>query len=206
MLFLLTDNKIRETLNNLILKSPQDWQTGVALPFVRINGTTVEWDELRFDVRLMQRVPYEGISRMQTSLRRRHRDRVVRRGIGMTIESDFYATEAGRQHFSDQLTSIRYCVQETCNFDALFAYLTCGNYDFRYDMQKGLRPRRSVRMAMSHEIMFYAIVQKEGLGLDKAVEEAKSRMSRYNVTPNMLVVPPQLLLYMALAPEEKIKY
>ena len=43
---------------------------------------------MRFDVRLLQRVPYEGISRMQTSLRRRHRDRVVRRGIGMTIESD----------------------------------------------------------------------------------------------------------------------
>jgi len=47
----------------------------------------------------------------------------------MTIESDFYATDAGRQHFRDQLTSIRYCVQETCNFDAIFAYLTCGNYD-----------------------------------------------------------------------------
>ena len=41
------NNKIRETLNNLILKSPQDWQTAVALPFVRIQGTTVEWDELR---------------------------------------------------------------------------------------------------------------------------------------------------------------
>ena len=41
---------------------------------------TVEWDEIRFDVRLLQRVPYEGISRMSTSLRRRHRDRVVRRG------------------------------------------------------------------------------------------------------------------------------
>ena len=47
----------------------------------------------------------------------------------MTIESDFYATDAGRAHFQDQLTSIRYCVQETCNFDTLFAYLTCGNYD-----------------------------------------------------------------------------
>jgi len=75
------NNKIRETLNNLILKSPQEWQTAVALPFVRIQGTTVEWDELRFDVRLLQRVPYEGISRMQTSLRRRHRDRVVRRCV-----------------------------------------------------------------------------------------------------------------------------
>lgn len=78
---------------------------------------------------------------MQTSLRRRHRDRVVRRGLGMIIESDvracrftrvpriahahrsradrrpqqFYATEAGRAHFADQLTSIRYCVQETCS-------------------------------------------------------------------------------------------
>ena len=56
----------------------------------------------------MQRVPYEGTSRMQTSLRRRHRDRVVRRGLAMMIESDFYATDAGRQHFADQLKSIRY--------------------------------------------------------------------------------------------------
>jgi len=200
------NTRIRDTLSNLVLKSPQEWQTSVALPFVQITGTTVEWDELRFDVRLLQRVPYEGVSRMQTSLRRRHRDRVVRRGIGMTIESDFYATDAGRAHFQDQLTSIRYCVQETCNFDTLFAYLTCGNYDFRYDLSKGLRPRRAVRTAMSHELMMYSIVQKEGLGLDKAVEIAKDRMSRYSVTPNMLVVPPQLLLYMALAPEEKIKY
>lgn len=91
-------------------------------------------DEVRFDVRLMQRVPYEGVSRMQTSLRRKHRDRVVRRGLALIIESDFvrpshlkpprsgatapilrlctlfcaqYATDAGRQHFADQLTSIR---------------------------------------------------------------------------------------------------
>ena len=48
---------------------------------------------------------------MQTSLRRKHRDRVVRRGLGMMIESDFYTTEAGRKHFNDSLTSIRYCVQ-----------------------------------------------------------------------------------------------
>ena len=68
----------------------------------------VEWDEVKFDVRLMQRVPYEGVSRMQTSLRRKHRDRVVRRGLALIIESDFYATDAGRQHFADQLTSIRY--------------------------------------------------------------------------------------------------
>jgi len=200
------NTKIRDTLNNLITKSPQEWHTQVALPFVKIVGTTVEWDEIRFDVRLLQRVPYEGVSRMSTSLRRRHRDRVVRRGIGLTIESDFYATEAGREHFSDQLKSIRYCVQETCNFDAIFAYLTCGNYDFRYDLQKGLRPRRSVRTAMAHEINMFAIVQKDQMGLDKAVETTKYRMSRYSVNPNMLIIPPQLALYVSLAPEQKLTY
>ena len=140
---------------------------------------------------------------MQTSLRRRHRDRVVRRGLALIIESDFvrpclksmpggllltrvspphayplplrvcaaqYATDAGRQHFADQLTSIRYwsgghalnpaylahthtytrvwcshrpclllrSVQETCNFDALYAYLSTSNYDFAYDRAKNL--------------------------------------------------------------------
>ena len=70
------NTKLRETLNNLILKSPQDWPTGVGLPFVRIQGTNVEWDELKFDVRLLQRVPYEGVSRMRAfallDLRRCH--------------------------------------------------------------------------------------------------------------------------------------
>ena len=40
----------------------------------------------------------------------------------------------------------------------------------------------------------------------KAVEECKYRMSRYGVTPNMMIMPPQMLLYMALAPEQKLTY
>ena len=43
----------RDTLNNLITTSPQSWQTSVALPFFNIQGTVIEWDEIRFDVRLM---------------------------------------------------------------------------------------------------------------------------------------------------------
>ena len=44
------------------------------------------------------------------------------------------------------------CVQETCNFDTLYAYLTCGNYDFNYDRNKNLyaplpKPAHSNRRA-----------------------------------------------------------
>ena len=75
-------------------------------------------------------------------------------------------------------------MQETCNFDVLYAYLTCTNYDFSYDRSKNLRPKRNIKNAMNHEIMLYGIAQKEQLGFDKAVEECKYRMSRYGVTPN----------------------
>jgi len=61
-------------------------------------------------------------------------------------------------------------------------------------------------MAMQKEVSQYAAVQKEGNGLDKVVEDAKYYMRRYGVSPNLLIIPPQLALYMSLAPEEKISY
>jgi len=109
-------------------------------------------------------------------------------------------------------------------------------YDFNYDRNKNLRPKRNIRTAMNHEVMMYAIAQKEQMGFDKCVEEcsaptpapppavapcaaaqrpmpihpsrraAEYRMSRYGVKPNMLILPPQMLLYMALAPEAKLTY
>jgi hypothetical protein len=69
-----------------------------------------------------------------------------------------------------------------------------------------LPPRRAVRQAMAHEINMYAVVQKEQTGLDKAVETVKFRMSRYSVTPNIMIIPPQLGLYLSLAPESKLTF
>ena len=59
---------------------------------------------------------------------------------------------------------------------------------------------------MAHDVAMYGIVQKEALGLDKCIETAKARMARYQVSPNMLIVPPELLLYIATASEEKYVY
>ena len=76
----------------------------------------------------MQRVPYEGVSRCSISPQSKD---FVRRGLALIIESDFYATDAGR-HTSRivnatpnpttspfthvallraQSSSIRYCVR-----------------------------------------------------------------------------------------------
>ena len=124
------------------------------------------------------------------------------------------------------------CVQETCNFDVLYSYLstppghvptsplhniltplpsiaqrapptTSGTTSrrgafspFHFERRprppsrsltrhasaaRSLRPKRNVRQAMAHDLSQYAIVQKEGLGLDKCIETAKARMARYQV-------------------------
>ena len=109
---------------------------------------------------------------------RKHRDRVVRHGLGMMIESEHVPSiEPGIKsivlvvaHMRPTMraastpptlaastlsrSSFRFAtgvplplhivnvhgtdgpfvvrsVQETCNFDVLYAYLSCGNYDFR---------------------------------------------------------------------------
>ena len=107
---------IRETLNNLITNAPENWQTTTGLPFKFIDGLTLQWDEISFDRSILPRVPYEGASRMQTSIRRTKRDRVVRRGAAVIAESDFYRTEAGLTQFSNEILSIQQCVQLTCNY------------------------------------------------------------------------------------------
>lgn len=84
--------------------------------------------------------------------------------------------------------------------------LTTSNFDFAYDKTHNVRPRRNIRAAMQKEVSMFAIAQKDRMGLDKAVEDSKYAMKRYGVSPNLLIIPPQLSLYMALAPEEKLSY
>jgi hypothetical protein len=43
---------VRDTINNLVIKSPQSWQTSAGLPFFQITGTVIEWDECAAGVAL----------------------------------------------------------------------------------------------------------------------------------------------------------
>ena len=124
----------------------------------------------------------------------------------MLLESDFYMTPSGKKHFADNILSIQLCVQETCNFDGIYAYLTCQNYDYQYDVTRGLTTGLSLLAQHKNDIAMYAVVQKDGRGFDRAVESAKAQMARYHVKPNMLIVPPELLLYVTMVPDERTQH
>jgi len=54
---------------------------------------------------LTERVPYEGTSRMQTSLRRRQRDRVVRRSVPLPSNSGFNSQPLSKRASTDRVRS-----------------------------------------------------------------------------------------------------
>ena len=102
--------------------------------------------------------------------------------------------------------SIRMAVQETANFDGLFAYLSAPNYAFHYQLSHGLIPRRSIIAAMRNEVSMFGIVQKEQRGFERAIETAKTKMQSYHAAPDTIIIAPELSLYITTVPEARIDY
>jgi hypothetical protein len=75
--------------------------------------------------------------------------------------------------------------------------------DFHYDMSKGLRPHRNIMAAMQKEVDMYCCLQLNDRGLDVMIEKGKQWMARYNVSPTALIIPPEMELYVTMAPQEK---
>lgn len=75
-----------------------------------------------------------------------------------------------------------------------------------WDVTKNLIPHRNIIHAMKNEVTLFACVQKDARGLDLAVEKAKQRMARYQVSPNMMVMAPETQLYITMVPPEMRTY
>ena len=93
-----SNQQLRETLTNLITANCQSWITSKALPWTKVQGLVVEWDENKFDVKLMQRVPVRAraaprrtkrLPRINACMhpRRRRACRASRRACAASTES-----------------------------------------------------------------------------------------------------------------------
>ena len=68
--------QLQETINSLVYQ-PQKWQTTIALPLRQVQGTHVEWNEIKFNEAPLGRTPYQGTSRLLTASKRKYQDRLV---------------------------------------------------------------------------------------------------------------------------------
>jgi len=203
--FIGQSTQLQATISSLIYK-PQTWQTTVALPLRSVTGVHVEWNEVKFNESPLGRTPNQGTSRLLTASKRRYQDRLVRRGIALLLESDFFSTQEGQRHFAEQLKSIANCVQETMNMDVIFKLISAKNYDLEFTRNSLVQPQLNLHQVYKHTVDMFAIVQKMDAGLDYAVEQSKASMMRYNVEADTLIIPPEVGLYMNLVPEQRKIY
>lgn len=120
--------------------------------------------------------------------------------------------------YTRRLSSLSQCVQETCNFDTIFSYLTCGNYDFRcklspliYPLPVSLHttlpslhthtraPWRPLQTSKSRPLQEWASVGRRLRTVSKAPSDLCSR--RHVVAMHMLSPKPSLTP--SLAPRAK---
>ncbi len=197
--------KLRDELTDLIVEFQQSWMTSAILPWFQVDGVDVEWDEHKFNTPLIGRVPAEGVSRYITSIKRRHTDRVQRRGIAFIVESDFYVTPAGQKHFTDNLRSIQMSVQETCNYDGMIALLSTPNMSLMRDINQG-RMSGDLLLAMEEQVASYAACNKSQYGLERVVEKRKGKMGSMRSVPDSMIISPEMRYFMSVVPQPHTVY
>lgn len=98
------------------------------------------------------------------------------------------------------------CFAETCNYDCMYALITCFQHDFHYDLRHSLVSNRNIMGALRHEIEMFAVLNKEERGLDLAIEKSRQRLARYGVNPNIMITVPETMLYLNMVPESMRDY
>lgn len=197
---------LKETITGFILQ-PDNWETTVALPFLWTDQLHFQWNEMHFDdMSPVGRTPHEGVSRLITMSKSQKSASSERRGLAFQLEHGFMNTPEGRRQYALNIKQIKQAVQQTCNYDVMSAILTCDRYDKEWEKNHG-HMDKPFRELQKREVNTFAICQKQPKkGLELAVETYKKKLRRYGVTPNMMIVPSYLSLYMTMVPDSRTDY
>jgi hypothetical protein len=195
----LGENKfLGNTITNLIVQ-PVNWTVSEkCLPWMRTDQIHVTWDRWEFGTSIMEPVPHEGVPRSLSVSRTMGAASAVRRGKMLQVEGDFYATEAGRRKFTDQLTAMVQSVQITQNYDTIWALLTCKNNTTAWNHLYGRLPDSYICF-VEDSISNYGCVQKDKDRIHILYENFKKLMLRNTgMGPTLMVIPQGGAVYMTM--------
>jgi hypothetical protein len=193
-------NLFLENVLDYLITNESDWYTTIALPWVKTDQLSVQWEIFRFNKTLFDLEPEQGPPRYVSAEREARSDRLVRRGLGFIIEHGFYETEEGRQHYLMNLRQISDSVHETAYFGVMSALLTAHDYYKAHKAEHG-PVRTNFGELTRQERNRWAIVQKDEHGLHMLDAEIKHEMRRHGREHNMIVLPDATSMYVTMVPE-----
>ena len=198
-------NKHLEQVLDYLVTKEDDWYTRDVLPWVQTEDLSVKWDIFRFNKTLMDLEPHQGVPRYVTAERESRSDRLVRRGLAFIIEHGFYKTDQGRQHYLMNLRQIVDSVNETAYHGVIHALLSSKNHYKEWQRQHGPTVTRPAQL-LRQQRRRWALVQKQERGLYLLDAELKDQMKYEGVTPNVLILPSKMSIYVTMVPSAEVEF
>lgn len=192
-----TNVHLRDIIDGSIFGNKDSWYTTLALPFVRHDNPNFTWSRWTFDQNIIGQTPNEGVVRLIKSRESSHSAKTVRRGIGFTVEHDFWRTEKGQRNYYYNIMQIRANVQLTCNYDVLAAILSSDKEKQQISSTNGYT-QLDIRALASDEVTRFGACQKDGKDMEIIVDSMLDRLERLSVKPNLLITPPTMRKYLSM--------
>lgn len=198
-------NLFLENVLDYLITNESDWYTSAALPWVKTDQLSVQWEIFRFNKTLFDLEPEQGPPRYVSAEREARSDRLVRRGLGFIIEHGFYETEEGRSHYLMNLRQISDSVHETAYFGVMSALLSSHDYYKAYRAEHG-PISNNFGLLTRRERNRWAVIQKDEHGLHMLDAEVKHEFRRHGREHNMIVLPDSTSMYVTMVPDYQKEY
>lgn len=190
---------VKDSIDGFILDSPEEnFYTQVLLPWQLSPGLTVEWNEWFFDGGVAEQVPHEGVSRLLTSQKTKHKKTILRRGIGFKMEGDFFGTEDGKEAYRRNIKGIANTVKETQDYDTIVQLLLANTYEKTWHSRYRTESI-PLEKVFEEEIQNYSMLTFDKDRLLIIFEHSKRFMNRDGVRgPFVLVMTPGSQIYLTM--------
>lgn len=187
-----------------------DWWEFVMFPMKRKDDTVlVNLDRWIFHDHLAGRTPSEAPTRLVTSEWQEGSEYMLRHGLSMIFDHDFWKTEKGQFQYQENIQQIQNAVVTTAAMGAVYAALRTDPYrDVWLKRNNGRMDRQAFERVLRDGIATFGIFQKSENGVELADNKARGILrERTQRDGDFTVVPYGSMMYVNFArPERKHNY
>lgn len=161
----------------------------------------IEWDELKMEEGIADRLAPLGIPRIYSSTRTKRGDTMERRGAGIFIEDGFFTSPEGRAMWRYQVAQLAAVTQRTCEYDVMTEMLNAWVNQPKRVFQLGYSideqtPGDSYKDFVTSDITTFGMINKsEGArGVMNVINRFDDLMDMIGdgSKPDTLVLPPNM--------------
>jgi hypothetical protein len=195
---------VAEQINGLLLNTYRSPFTGFVLPLRRIGDDepiAFRWNTYTFEMGIADEIEQEGLARLHSNTKTEHGARMVRRGLAVKIEENFYRTPEGMMKYRQQIEQMATSILRTHELDIMLSLLQSpavstvrekGDANQIYGLDLTIKPDERLKRQIDN---FGMVNKNNDMGFTNLTAYLIGQMKHKGVEPDCIIVPPNLINY-----------